>query len=302
MKKQIDFSVIIPNRNSPFLTRTIKDILEKAVLKTEVVISVDEDWPDELVDDPMVHYIHPPKPRGMRWGINNAVRLAQGKYVMKLDDHCMVDQGFDKVLVEGFESDEKIKVQIPRRYALDAENWKREERTDNKYPIDYMYIDFPRKGKDHDDGMHGVPWRERREENKDIKIDDTPSLQGSCWVMPKDYFEEIGEMSETGYGQFSQEAQEIGFKTWLGGYRMVVNKNTWYAHLHKGSRYGKFYKIAEWNRYTKEASEWSADHWLNNREPNMVNTFAWFIDEKFPGMPGWPEDWKDQIKEMGWIK
>jgi glycosyltransferase involved in cell wall biosynthesis len=291
----IDLSIVIPNRNSPFLKKTVDDILIKAVTNIEVVINVDENWP-ELTDDPRVTYIHPPKPRGMRYGINTGVNFARGKYILKCDDHTMFDKGFDKVLIDSHQDNW---VQIPRRYALDAENWKIEERTDNKYPIDYMYIDFPRKGKAHDDGMHGVPWK--REDRKDILIDDTPSMQGSCYFMTKDFFINfLGGLSEVGYGQFSQESQEIGFKTWLGGGALKVNKKTWYAHLHKGSRYGKMYSIADWNKYTKECSEWSASYWLNNKLEKRVHDFAWFINEKFPGMPSWPENWEEEIRRMGW--
>ncbi len=301
--EKVDLSVIIPNRNSPFLTKTIRDILEKAVTNIEVVVNIDENWPDEIVDDPRVHYIHPPTPRGMRYGINKGVQLAQGKYIMKCDDHVMFGYEFDKILIDNHQSNW---VQIPRRYALDAENWQIEERTDNKYPIDYMYIDFPRKGKAHDDGMHGVPWRARRETHSHLEIDDTPSMQGSCYFMTRDHFTNfLGGMSEVGYGQFSQEAQEIGFKTWLGGGAVKVNKKTWYAHLYKGTRYGRFYSVPNFNKYTKEASEWSADYWLNNRWEGWAgqpNSFDWFIDRKFPGMPSWPKDWEKQIKEMGWVK
>lgn len=297
----IDLSVLIPNRNSPFLTKTIQSILDNAVTSIEVIVNVDEQWPAEIVKDPRVTYIHPAAPIGLRQGINACAKLAKGTYIMKIDDHCLVGKGFDRILIE---SHQPNWVQIPRRYALDAENWKIEERTDNKYPVDYMYIDFPRKGKDHDDGMHGVPWQEWRDNRTDpngaYDIDDTPSMQGSCYFMTRDYFWNIlGGMHEEGYGQFAQEAQEVGFKTWLGGGALKVNKKTYYAHLHKGSRYGRFYKFPGG---TVEASNWSASHWLNNEEPGMIHKFAWFINEKFPNMPSWDSNWEQQIKDMGWIK
>ena len=289
-------SVVIPNRNSPFLTKTIEDILAKAVGEIEVIVNVDENWPEKLVKDKRVTYTHPHSPIGMRQGINRCVQLAKGEYIMKSDDHCMFAPGFDKVLIENHRENW---VQVPRRFALDANNWKVEEREDNKYPIDYMYQDFPRKGKANDDGTHGVEWRQRRDERRDPQydIDDTPAMQGSCWFMTKKWFEKLHLMDETGYGQFAQEAQEIGFKTWLSGGALRVNKKTWYAHLHKGKNYGRFYKMPSGN---PEADSWAAEHWLNDREPGMTKKFAWLIDNKFPRMPGWPTDWKEQIKEMGW--
>lgn len=287
-----ELSVVIPNRNSPFTTKTIEDVLKNAGCEVEVIVNVDEKWPDPLVEDERVHYIHPSSPIGLRRAINTCVAMAKGKYIMKLDDHCMMGPDFGRILID---SHQDYWVQIPRRYALNAEEWKIEERTDNKYPIDYMSIDFPRKGKDHDDGMHGVPWK--RPDREGIEIDDTPSMQGSCYFMLKSHFTDLGGLKEEGYGQFAQESQEIGFKTWLGGGAVKVNKKTWYAHLHKGSRYGRFYSFPGG---TVEASNWSADHWLNDREPGMVHKFEWFINEKFPGMPSWPADWQEQIRSMGW--
>ena len=118
--------------------------------------------------------------------------------------------------------------------------------------------------------------------------------------MSKNYFDNfLHGLHEEGYGQFAQEAQEIGFKTWLGGGAVRVNKKTFYAHLHKGKTYGRFYKMPGGN---VEADSWSAEHWLNNREPGMKKKFEWLIDNKFPGMPGWPLDWKKQVVDMGWIK
>ncbi len=294
----VDLSVCIPNRNSPFLAKTIQDVLDHAGCEVEVIVNIDENWVNWEVNDSRVRYIHPSAPVGLRQGINNCVALAKGKYIMKVDDHCAFGENFGKILIENHLEDNWV--QIPRRYALDAENWKIEERTDDKYPIDYMYQDFPRKGKANDDGTHGVEWRERRNERNtpEYEIDDTPSWQGSCYFMTKNYFDNfLHGLHEEGYGQFAQEAQEIGFKTWLGGGAVKVNKKTWYAHLHKGNHYGRFYKMPGGN---VEADSWSASHWLNNEEPNMIHTFEWFIDEKFPGMPGWDKDWKEQIKEMGW--
>ncbi len=291
-------SVLIPNRNCQFTAKTIQDILDKSKGDIEVIVNVDEKWDNTLVEDERVTYIHPSSPIGLRAGINKCAALAKGEYIMKTDDHTMFGEGFDKILIENHQPNW---VQIPRRYALNAEDWKIEERTDNKYPIDYMFIDFPRKGKAHDDGMHGVPWK--RPDRDRYEIDDTPSMQGSCYFMTRDHFLNfLGGLSEVGYGQFSQEAQEIGFKAWLGGGAVKVNKKTWYAHLYKGNRYGRMYHVSNFNSYTKKASEWSADYWLNNKWEGRIHDFAWFVDTMFPGMPSWPKDWKEQIKEMGWIK
>lgn len=295
-----DLSVIIPNRNSPFCTKTIEDILKKAVTKIEIIVNVDENWPKPLVEDKRVTYIHPGSPRGMRWGINAATSLAQGKYIMKTDDHCMFAPGFDKVLIENHRKDNWV--QIPRRYSLDAENWQINKSRPYR---DYMYLCFPLKGKPHDNGMHGVEWWQRQRHRTDSKydVDETMSMQGSCYFMTKNHFDNfLRGLSEVGYGQFAQESQEIGLKTWLGGGKMMINKKTWYAHLHKGKTYGRMYHISGFNDYTVKASNWSAKYWMTNQWRNRIQDIDWFIQRFWP-VPTWPENWKEvwdkQLAE-GW--
>lgn len=292
-----ELTVVIPNRNSPFLAKTIQGALDNAGCDVEVIINIDENWVNWKVDDPRVHYIHPPAPIGLRQGVNNCVRMAKGKYILKCDDHVAFGENFGRILIDNHKEDNWV--QIPRRYALDAENWKIEERTDNKYPIDQMYLDFPLKGKSHDWGTHGVDWRQKRDETEGDLVE-TMSLQGSCYFMTRNHFmNTLGMLSEEMYGQFAQESQEIGFKTWLGGGKLIVNRKTWYAHLHKGNHYGRFYKFPGG---TVEASNMSAYYWMQNQWKERKYDIKWLIDRFWP-VPSWPENWQEvwdqQVKE-GW--
>jgi glycosyltransferase involved in cell wall biosynthesis len=272
--------------------------LDKSERETEIIVYVEEKWPDPLVNDPRVHYIKPPTPQGLRTAVNEAVKLAKGKYIMKIDDHCLVGQGFDRILIENHGGDNWV--QIPRRYALDAENWKIEERTDNKYPVCQMYLDFPLKGKEHDWGTHGVPWNQRRDETKEHDLVETMSLQGSCYFMTKNHFDNfLHGLDDKFYGHFAQESQEIGFKTWLGGGKLVVNKKTHYAHLHKGNRYGRMYKLDDADHVS--GANRSAYYWMENQWQNRVHDMKWLIDRFWP-VPSWPDNWQevwDKQKE-GW--
>ena len=289
-------SVVIPNYNSPFASKTIQDILDKAKGDIEVIVNVEMNWPEPLSTDPRVHYIHGSAPIGMRAGINKAVAMSTGEFIMKCDDHVMFGEGFDEILKADHQPNW---IQVPRRYALDAENWKIGNEGDSKYPIDAMYTDFPLKGKANDDGTHGVHWREYRDANKDIELLETPSIQGSCWFLTRDYFDNfLGGLHEEGYGQFAQESQELCFKAWLGGGKVITNKKTYYCHLHKGKTYGRMYRMPGG---VVEADNWAIEHWANNKEPKMIHPFSWFINEKFPNMPGWPSNWEQILKDQGTI-
>ena len=52
--------------------------------------------------------------------MNEAARIAKGKYIMKLDAHCMLDDGWDEKLKANCEYDWTV---IPRMYVLDGEKW-----------------------------------------------------------------------------------------------------------------------------------------------------------------------------------
>ena len=119
-------------------------------------------------------------------------------------------------------------------------------------------------------------------------LDDEMSSQGSCWFTTRAWWERmLGPMEVQNYGTFVQEFQEIGLKTWLGGGEVKVNKRTWYAHLHKGKKYGRGYTINRndhlngmrfCNRY------WMLDQW-RDREHDL----RWLI-ERFAPVPTWPTD------------
>lgn len=101
MKKGL-LSVVIPNYNCPFASKTIQDILDKAKGDIEVIVNVEEQWPEPLSMDARVTYIHGNSPIGMRAGINRAVALAKGEFIMKVDDHVMFGEGFDEIMKDTF--------------------------------------------------------------------------------------------------------------------------------------------------------------------------------------------------------
>ncbi|OGM60825.1 hypothetical protein A3A75_00120 [Candidatus Woesebacteria bacterium RIFCSPLOWO2_01_FULL_39_10] len=287
----VDLSVIIPSRNEIFLNQTIKDILSQAVTNIEIIVAIDEKWPDEIVQDKKVTYLHPGVPMGMRHGINSCAAIARGTYLMKTDGHCLFAPGFDKVLIENHLEDNWV--QIPRRYSLDGQNWKVDR---HRRYRDYHFLCYPQKGKDPkdgDDGMHGVEWPQRTYERSDPKydIDDTMGMQGSCWFMTKNHFDNfLHGLNEKDYGNIAQEGEEICNKTWLGGGAVKVNKKTWYAHLHKGKLYGRMYHLDI--KSEVRGHNWSAEYWMNNRWPERVHNINWLINKFWP-VPTWPEKWKE---------
>lgn len=266
-------SVIIPSRNETFLQKTIWDILAKAKGDIEIIAVLDGYWVDVTISEPRVKYLHLGRPTGMRNAINSGAAIATGEYLMKCDAHCMFDEGFDIKLAADCKDNWIV---IPRRYALDGRKWKLIE--DNpKYPVDYMYLS---------PALHGVVWdgKNKDPELKKKLIDDTMSAQGSCWFMPRAYFHELELEDEENYGTFANEFQEIGLKCWLSGGRVVVNKKTWYAHLHKDKKMGRGYRLED-GQVEKAAAY--TKRWLGNTAwHKQTLPFDWLI-KKFSPVPEW---------------
>jgi glycosyltransferase involved in cell wall biosynthesis len=298
-------SIIIPDRNGqPYLQQTIDSLLANAEGDIEVIVVCDGLWPSPLLtDDPRVSIIYHGTPHnnlGMRESINKGVALSKGKYIFKIDEQCIVDKGYDTKLKADCDDNWIV---IPRRYRLDWDAFEI-DRNDSRPPVDYMYLAYPyERPFDKTCGLHGSEWKERYYERKDIMIDDTMSWQGSAYFMTRKHWDTtIIELDTEHYGNFTQEAQELGNKTWLSGGRLVVNKNTWYAHGHKGKR-GKGYGFSneQYKRHmegTEKGRLFCIDYWVNNkhlRENPDWKTFDWLL-EKFQPVPTWPDNWREQIK------
>ena len=298
-------SVIIPSRNEQFLQKTVDDILSKAEGNIEVIIVMDGIWVNvEEFTDKRIRLLHHGTERaskGMRASINSGMAVAQGEYVMKLDGHCMVSQGFDEGLKKTImktEEDRTHWIVIPRRHRLDPEKW--EIANGGKVPIDYMFLDFPYKIPfHHANGLHGHIWNQRYHERKNIPIDETPSFQGSFYFCTKKHWDEIIVcLDDENYGPFSSEAQEVGMKTWLSGGKVMINKHIEYSHLHKGKRWGSGFAFsnAQYRKHLvdiQKGQSFALDYWLNTK--NFKYDFDWFMD-KFSDMPNWEKDWKKQIE------
>ncbi|NOT28823.1 MAG: glycosyltransferase family 2 protein [Planctomycetes bacterium] len=278
-------SILIPSRNERFLPQTVADVLSKARGEVEVIVILDGYWPEPpLLQDSRLNVIHRGAARGMRPAINAAASIAKGDYLMKLDGHCMVAEGFDEALKAECADNWVV---VPRRHRLDAENW---SRTDyGKPPIDYHYLSYPLEHPDDIScGLHGAVWPERTKSRTAILMDDEMSSQGSCWFTSRAWWQRmLGPMEVQNYGTFVQEFQEIGLKTWLGGGEVKVNKRTWYAHLHKGKKYGRGYTINQSDHLT--GARFCNRHWMLDQWHDRKHDLRWLI-EKFAPVPTWPTD------------
>ncbi len=277
-------SVIIPSRGERFLEQTIYDVLAKARGDIEVIVGLCGPAArafEKPVTDPRVQFfdLAVGDTSQMRHMVNVGAKLSTGDYLMKLDAHCLLADGFDDVLIRDHQPNW---VQSLERRRLDAENWC--ELADDRPPVQAEYLMWRPLRVKHE--LHGYRWD--AEVRAHVPEGDTLSFQGSCWFMTKEWFRVCGFMQTEGYGGFFGEPEEIMFRTRKLAGDVKVNRNTWYAHLHKGKQYGRGWsvnRVEQSQSYEFVFQVWVRQHWA---------LFCDIIDRFMP-IPGWPEDWKRKL-------
>lgn len=225
-------SIVMPSWKDPYSQKTIADLLENSKLgdQLEIIQVLDGYWPDfELTQDPRVRYLHLGKNRGMRGAINAGVEIARGEFFMRLDEHCCFAKGYDKELTDTCESNQ---IMTAKRYFLDPIKW--EVMNENDYPpVEHEKLVISDLG----NGLRkfaGQRWKSRDKIQKDVMISEALAMQGSMWIANREFYLKIvGEMQTEGYGPLIQDSVEVCMKYWQAGGKLMLNKNTWFAHKHR---------------------------------------------------------------------
>ena len=317
-KKMPDLSVLIPARNERWLSRTVEDVVAHAKGDTEVIVVLDGAWPEpgyELVQRDNVQVIYLPQSIGQRAAVNLAARVSTAQYVMKLDAHCAVAEGFDVTLVESAKELGPDATQIPAQHNLHVFDWVCDECGHRQYqgPTPASCVGCGRPGMRMDVVWNAVRrrtefWRfdsdlkfnywgayQERPESQGEIVDVMTSL-GACFFIARERFWRLGGLDEA-HGSWGQFGVEVACKSWLSGGRHVVNKRTWFSHLFRtqGGDFGFPYQLA---RSTQEASrEYSRNLWLKNAWPGQVRPLRWLV-EKFSPVPGWSQEQVDALPDL----
>lgn len=226
----IKLSVVIPGYKDPYHEKTVRDLLDHSELgdQLEIVSVFDGFWPEwKLVEDPRRRIVHLGKNRGMRGAINSGVAVSRGTFFMRLDEHCSFAQGYDKVLTDACQPNQ---IMTAKRFFLNPDTWKVME---DKEPVEHEKLVIQNVS----EGVRkfsGVRWRERDEKQKDVMVSEMFGMQGSCWIANRDFFlKTVGELQTEGYGPHQQDSVEVTMKYWQAGGKLMLNKNTWFAHKHR---------------------------------------------------------------------
>lgn len=314
-----DLSVIIPGKNEEFMQRTIDSVLYAARGDTEVIAVLDGYWPEfGIIDNPKVQIIHNTESVGQRKATNQGIKLSQSKYIMKLDAHCSLEDGFDVKLMENCEYGWTV---IPTMYVLDAFHWvcKKCEKWYHQGPkkeicdkcngtefhrkiiwepkthkkTNYMWFDndlvihyFDSVGLKKCGNIEEAKKRYSHKLREWAQEDITDIMVGigACWFLHRERYWDMGGLDEN-HGSWGQMAIEIACKTWLSGGRHVVNKTTWFAHLPR-TQPGFCWPYHNPSSAQELARQYSRDMWLNNKWSKQKHKLEWLI-KKFSPVPTW---------------
>ena len=314
MRGDNSLDVLIAARNEMFLSRTIEDVISHIEADTEVIAVIDGGTDDPPIKQhPRVNIIRLEKSIGQRAAVNLAARESNAKYIMKLDAHCSVDQGFDRKLIANCEYDWTV---IPEMRNLHAFNWLCEkcgnetyqgptpikcDKCDNTKDFVRKMIWLPRKGTHNcfmrfDSNLHFQYWSDyktRPEAKGDVV--ECMSLIGAGFFLHRERYWDIDGLDE-GHGSWGQMGTEIAMKSFLSGGKLMANKKTWFAHMFRtqGGDFSFPYHLS--GRDVDKARKYSNDMWKNNKWEKAVYPVSRLLENFWP-IPGWEEADLKLIKE-----
>ncbi len=318
-----DLSIIIPARQEMFLSKTVDNILENIEADTEIIVICDGDWPDPALDDHERVTVVRHEPIGQRAATNEGARISQAKYVMKIDAHCAVGKGFDRILIEDCEPDW---IMIPKMWNLHAFDWecnccgnrtyqgfkpeKCEKCDDENFTM--VIVWQPRGNKvtyswRFDSDMNFQYWRKHRKRPEcQGNLIETMSSIGACMFMERDYYWKLGGCDEA-HGSWGNFGTEWACKTWLSGGKLITTKNTWFGHMFRtGNFKGAFgggssfpYQLSQ--QAVNRAKAYSKNLWLNDKWPGAIHNLRWLVDKFWP-VDGWTEEDRNKLNDKSQVQ
>lgn len=324
-----DLSILIPARNEMFIAKTIEDILANIEADTEVLAILDGAWANPpIAHNPRVNVIYVPEAVGQRAATNLGAKLSRAKYLMKIDAHCSFDKGFDRKMIEGFQEVGDGVTMVPVMRNLWVFDWKCMKCGKRWYqgptPTECQEKVFKLTGKPCDGKrfkrkimwvgkanpqsvsycFDSVPhfqyfnqYKSRQEYKSMLPagFTESMSLQGSCFMATREKFWGL-KLSDETLGNWGNQGIEVAVKTWLSGGRVLVNHNTWYAHMFRTQGGDFSFPWENSGHDTQKTKDNVKEIIWNNKLPNQIHPLSWLL-EKFWPVPGWTEEDLKKLEE-----
>jgi len=208
-------TVIIPSREGDrqYLIRTIKSVRDNAVGPIEVVVIFDGG--PQLIDfcDDIDVCIWNDEPKGQRVAMNEAAKIAKGKYLFRLDAHCGMSPAWDARMKSSCCKNNIVTTVFDH---LDLQTWQGQGRDTAFWMMDANLRCVPVR-----------PWKslQKRKIEEEAMV-----IPGCAWLIRKDYYDEMGGSDES-LGGHGAVGPEWGLKVWLTGGSLLIRTDVVCYHL-----------------------------------------------------------------------
>jgi hypothetical protein len=128
------------------------------------------------------------------------------------------------------------------------------------------------------------------------KLTETMSLQGSCFMLTREKYLELG-MNDLSFGSWGSQGIEVALRTWLSGGRVICDHNTWYAHMFRtqGGDFGFPYSLSQ--SQVNHAKNKIREVFFKGKWDKQIHKVSWLV-EKFWPVKGWDEKSLKELKEI----
>jgi hypothetical protein len=211
---------------------------------------------------------------GQRVGINELANNTDADYMFKLDGHCFLSDSFFDEMVEVAQTKENFIT--PRMYHIDEATWARSKRN-----LDFCLIN---------NNLKAVWWMTYGHRVKTETVSETMAFLGTAWFCHFDLWRNIGGYDER-FGFWGQSGLEFSCKVWLSGYKLLLHKGVFCAHL-----YREKFPYPMGGGSNKQTARVLRTEVIHNRYPGMIHPFSWLLGKFWP-VPSWnqsllkPEDY-----------
>jgi len=328
-----DLSIIIPALKEEFVAKTIEDIVANKRGKTEVIAVLDGEWAEPpIADHPDVRVIKLSKNVGQRAATNIGVRLSKAKYVAKCDAHCAFDEGFDVKLVEAIKDHPDWTI-APTMRNLHVFDWVckncqmrtyqgpvpnecrneicggAEDSTGHKDLAFEKDIVWYPKPSPNSTAYKFTPDRlqfkyfgtlKKYQEGNAVE---SMSLQGSFFMLSREKYLGLNICDES-WGGWGQQGTEVALKSWLSGGKVMIIRDTWYAHMFR-TQQGFAFPWGNPARQQQQAREISYELFTKNAWDKQVRPLSWLVErfwEPLQQEPDKPDDRRWTQADLAHIK
>lgn len=315
--RKYNLSILIPARNEQFLAKTVENILANKEGKTEILIGLDGAWANPVIKDhPDVTILHHCESVGQRAMTNELAMLSKAKYVMKADAHCAFDKGFDVKMIKAFEKAGDNVVMSPVMRNLHAFDWvcpdghrRYQGRSgvclecgkETKQEIMWIAKENPQSTSFcFDSEPHFQYFREFKktdEYKRDLPtgLTESMSLQGSCFMLTRENYWELNICDEA-FGSWGSQGIEVACKFWLSGGRVLINHETYYAHMFRtqGGDFGFPYPQQE--SKVQQAKSYARNLFIDGKWEKQIKPLSWLIEKFNPPEKYWSKESRELIR------